>query len=61
MDTGEGADEMTTYIAIVSVGYHSGKMSLTVQISANSVYQAKLLLEHLYGQDSVLSVPTAVN
>ena len=48
---------MNTYTALVSVSYHSGSMPLPVQVTASGVYQAKLLLEHLYGAGNVLSVP----
>ena len=48
---------MNTYTALVSVSYHSGQTPLFVQVSASNVIQAKQLLEHLYGQGSVLSVP----
>ena len=49
---------MNTYTAIVSIRYHSGSTPMPVQIAASSVYQARLLMEHLYGPGSVLSVPT---
>lgn len=52
---------MSNYTAIVSIRYHSGSTPMAVQITASSVYQANLLLEHLYGQGNVLSVPTVVN
>lgn len=52
---------MNTYTALVSVRYHSGSIPMTVQISASGVYQAKLLLEHLYGEGNVLSVPAVVS
>jgi len=52
---------MNNYTAIVSIRSHSGASPMPVQIAAISVYQAKLLMEHLYGQGSVLSVPTVVS
>jgi hypothetical protein len=56
-----GADEMTTYSALVRVNYHAGTMAINVSVQANSVVQAVAMLQAQYGTNSVLSNPIVVS
>lgn len=47
---------MQTYIAQVNVPYHSGKLVTTVQVQATGYFQARTMLEHLYGAGNVFAV-----
>ncbi len=47
---------MDTYQAQVRVPYHSGQLMTFVQIQAAGYFQARSVLEHLYGQGNVFAV-----
>ena len=51
---------MNTYTALVTVSYHSGSFVTQVQVAAENVYMARVLLDNLYGADKVMSQPTQV-